>query len=667
MEKEEAKKRIKALREKINYHNYRYYVLAEPEISDEEYDRLYRELRDLEDKFPDLITPDSPTRKVGGEPLTEFKSVRHPIPMLSLDNTYSFDEIEEFDRRIKDLLKTDNDIEYVVEPKIDGVAVRVVYEDGVLVLGATRGNGVVGDDITENIKTVKRLPLRLWNSSVSLDVRGEVFMDRETFIRLNTEREEAGEKPFANPRNATAGSLKLLNPKEVAKRNLDLFIHSMGNQIFPDISTHFGTLEKLKSLGLPVIENRSLAIGIKEVMELINKWDRIRDKQRFMTDGMVIKVNRFDYQAMLGSTAKAPRWAIAYKFKAKQAKTILRDVVFQVGRTGVVTPVAVLEPVLLAGSTISRTTLHNMDEVKRLGIKIGDTVIVEKGGDVIPKIVGYDRTARSGKEKEIHAPEKCPVCGSVLVKLPEEVAIRCINANCPAQLKRRIEHFAERNAMDIRGLGEELISRLVDKKLITDITSIYKLKLDELIKIERMGEKSSENLLKAIEVSKKRDYFRVLYALGIRYVGINTAKILAKTYKNIDELMVAREEELASVQGIGPKIAESIAKFFNNPKNRQLIEELKHFGINMESRIEETGYKPLEGKKIVVTGTLKNYTRQEIKDLIELLGGHATDSVSKSTDFVLVGDNPGSKYEKALKLNVKIISEEEFEKLIGKS
>ncbi|NIA23543.1 MAG: NAD-dependent DNA ligase LigA [Proteobacteria bacterium] len=665
MNKEKAKKRIKALREKINYHNHMYYVLAEPKISDEEYDRLYKELRDLEDKFPDFVTPDSPTRKVGGEPLMEFKSVRHPIPMLSLDNTYNFEEIKEFDKRIKELLKTDNDVEYAVEPKIDGVAVRAVYENGILVLGATRGNGVVGDDITENIKTVKRFPLRLWNSSISLDVRGEVFMDKETFTRLNTEREEAGDKPFANPRNATAGSLKLLNPRKVAKRNLDLFIHSMGKQVFPNINTHFDTLDKLKSLGLPVIENRSVASRIEEVIALISEWDKIREKQRYMTDGMVIKVNRFDCQAKLGSTAKAPRWAIAYKFKAKQAKTILNDVIFQVGRTGVVTPVAVLEPILLAGSTISRTTLHNMDEVKRLGIKIGDTVIVEKGGDVIPKIVGYDDSLRSGKEREILAPKKCPVCGSVLVKLPEEVAIRCINANCPAQLKRRIEHFSERNAMDIRGLGEKHISQLVDRKLITDITSIYRLELDELMGIERMGKKSSENLLSAI-AGKKRDYFRVLYALGIRYVGINTAKILARTYRNIKELMAAGEEELASVPGIGPKIAESIAEFFDNSKNRELIEELIHFGINMESKEEKTGPRPLDGKKIVVTGTLKKYTRQGIKELIESLGGHATDSVSKATDFVLAGDNPGLKYEKALKLKVKIISEEEFEKLIGK-
>ncbi len=667
MKEEEAKKRIEELRNRINYHNYRYYILADPEISDEKYDELYRELVSLEEQFPQLITPDSPTQKVGGEPLKEFKSVRHELPMLSLDNTYNFDEIREFDRRIKELLGVNEDIEYTVEPKIDGVAVRVVYEKGVLKLGATRGNGIVGDDITENIKTIKRLPLKLLDATIDIDVRGEVFMDRNTFLELNEIREESGEKPFANPRNAAAGSLKLLDPKEVAKRNLDLFIHSVSRQIFPDISTHFDTLKRLRKLGLPVIENNALATGINEVIDAINSWDKLREEQRYMTDGMVIKVNRLDFHDKLGNTAKAPRWAIAYKFKAKQARTELKDVIFQVGRTGIVTPVAILKPVFLAGSTISRTTLHNMDEIKRLGIKIGDTVVVEKGGDVIPKIVGYESSYRKGNEKEILPPKICPVCESKLVKLPDEVAIRCININCPAQIKRRIEHFAERNAMDIRGLGEELISKLVDTGFVKDIASIYTLKPEELMSIERMGKKSSENLIAAIEKSKDRDYFRVLYALGIRYVGINTAKILAKKYRNIDELAEAKSDDLASIEGVGPKIAESITDFFNTARNRDLIEKLKNFGVRMESEKMESGPKPLKGLKIVVTGSLKNYSRQEIKDLIESMGGHSTESVSKATDYVIVGENPGSKYEKALKLNIKTISEEEFEKLIGKN
>lgn len=667
MNKEQIKKRIEELKSSINKHNYKYYILAEPVITDEQYDKLYRELLSLEMQYPEFLSSDSPTRKVGGEPLKGFKSIKHPIPMLSLDNTYNFNELRNFDKRVKSLLSADTDIEYSIEPKIDGVAVRIVYDKGLFVLAASRGNGTIGDDITENIKTIKRLPLRLIDAGEDLkdiDIRGEVFLRKDTFLEINMKREEAGDKLFANTRNAAAGSLKLLNPKEVAKRNLDIFIHSFSGKLFGKIITYSQTLKKLEKLGLPIIKFCRVIKGIDNVIKYINEWDKIRDNQNYITDGMVIKVNKLEYCKTLGSTAKSPRWAIAYKFKAKQVETILKDVIFQVGRTGVVTPVSILEPVSLAGSVISRTTLHNEDEIKRLGIKIGDRVIVEKGGDVIPKIVKYDSNSRDGSEIDIKFPNKCPICGSYLVKYPDEVAVRCDNISCQAQLKKRIEHFAERDAMDIRGLGEELVSKLVDKGLIKDFSSIYELNENIVASLDRMGNKSARNLIYSIEESKQRDFFRIIYALGIRYVGINLAKVLARRFRDIDEIKCMSCEDLLNIEGSGEKVAKSIYNYFHNEQNDIVIKKLMDLRIRMKREDETIGPQPLKGFTFVITGTLKKYSRSEIKNKIENLGGKITDTVSKNTSYLIFGENPGSKFNKALNLNIKIITEEEFEKLI---
>ncbi len=667
MNKEQIKKRIEELKSNISKHNYKYYILAEPVITDEQYDKLYRELLSLEMQYPEFLSSDSPTQKVGGEPLKGFKSIKHPIPMLSLDNTYNFNELRNFDKRVKTLLSVDIDIEYSVEPKIDGVAVRIVYEGGMFVLAASRGNGTIGDNITENIKTLKRLPFRLIDVGGDLkniDIRGEVFLRKDTFLELNRKKEETGDKLFANTRNAAAGSLKLLNPKEVAKRNLNIFIHSFSGQLFRKFITYSQTLKKLGKLGLPIIEHCRVITGIDNVIEYINEWDKIRDNQNYITDGMVIKVNKLEYWKILGSTAKSPRWAIAYKFKAKQEETILKDVIFQVGRTGVITPVSILEPVYLAGSVISRTTLHNEDEIKRLGIKIGDRVIVEKGGDVIPKIVEYDSDSRDGSEIDIKFPSRCPVCGSYLVRYTDEVAVRCDNISCQAQLKRRIEHFAERDAMDIRGLGEELISKLVDKGLIKDFSSIYELNENIVASLDRMGDKSARNLIYYIEKSKQRDFFRVIYALGIRYVGINLAKVLARTFRDIDEIKSMSYEDLLNIEGSGEKVAKSIYNYFHKEQNNIIIKKLKDLGIKMKRENETIGPQPLKSFTFVITGTLKKYSRSEIKNKIENLGGKTADTISKNTNFLISGENPGSKFNKALNLNIKIINEKEFEKLI---
>ncbi len=663
---EHIKKEVEKLRKEIHYHNYRYYVLNDPVISDYEYDQLVKRLEELERQYPELITPDSPTQRIGEEITGEFPTVEHRIPMLSLDNTYNEEEVRDFDRRVRKLLG-DEPVEYVVELKIDGVAVSLRYEKGKFVQGSTRGNGKIGDDITSNLKTIKTVPLVLLTDDPDLqniEVRGEVYMPKHEFERMNREREEEGLPLFANPRNAAAGTLKLQDPKEVAKRGLDIFVHTVAE--FPEkVKTHYEALQILKDIGFKVSPYVKLCKNIDEAIEYFNEWVDRRDSLPFEIDGMVLKVNSFDQQRRLGTTIKSPRYAIAYKFPARQATTRIKDIVLQVGRTGVVTPVAVLDPVHLSGTIVSRATLHNEDEIRRKDIRIGDWVIVEKGGEIIPKVVKVIKDKRTGEEKEFRMPEKCPVCGGKLVREEGEVAWRCINVSCPAQIKRSIQHFASRNAMDIEGLGPSLIDQLVDKGLVKDYGDLYYLDPKEVAKLERMGKKSTENLMRAIEKSKTRPLARLIFALGIRHVGIHAAGILAERFKSIDKLKEATFEELASIEGIGPIMAKSIVNFFREKKNLEVLEKLRRAGVKMEEEEKKEGV--LAGKTFVFTGALSKYSRHEAQEKVIALGGKVSSSVSRNTDYVVVGENPGSKYEKAKKLGIKIINEEEFLKMIGEA
>ncbi|PIS26282.1 MAG: DNA ligase (NAD(+)) LigA [bacterium (Candidatus Stahlbacteria) CG08_land_8_20_14_0_20_40_26] len=656
----EVIERIKKLRETINYHNYRYYVLNQPVISDYEYDILLKELIDLEKKYPELVTPDSPTQKVGGKPAEGFLPVEHTPPMLSLDNTYSEEEIISFHNRVKKALGEESS--YTLELKIDGVAVSLVYSDFILVKASTRGNGRIGDEITQNIKTIRSVPLRLITDDrrlKNLEVRGEVFMPKEAFVELNKEREKNGLPLFANPRNASAGSLKLLDPKEVAKRNLDIIIHTVPQSI-EGIDSHFSMLKILNKAGLKTSSHTRYCKTIEDVLKYRLEWENKRKNLPYEVDGIVIKIDKFSHQRELSSTDKSPRWAIAYKYPAEQATTRVVDIVPQVGRTGIITPVAVLEPVFLSGSTISRATLHNADEIARKDIRIGDNVFIEKGGEVIPEVIKSIPEARTGKEKVFEMPERCPSCGSKIVRYEGEIAYRCINAGCPSQVKGRIIHFAARNAMDIEGFGEKLVNVLVDKELVKNYADIYFLKKEDLLPLERMAEKSVNNLLNAIEKSKGRSFDRVLFALGIREIGSHTAKLLASHFQIMKRLQNAKYEELLQISEIGPAAAESIIKFFSDHENRMIIKRLKEAGVNMGKEEKKETPKPLFGKTFVLTGTLSKYARDDVTRLIENLGGRVSSSVSSNTDFVVVGESPGSKYEKAKELGVKTISEEEF-------
>ncbi|MFN4226814.1 MAG: NAD-dependent DNA ligase LigA [Candidatus Ratteibacteria bacterium] len=654
------KERIEELVKLIEYYNYMYYVENNPVISDYEYDQLYKELVELEEKYPEYKLPNSPTQRVGGQVLEEFKTVEHKIPMLSMDNTYSPEELIEFDERVKRMADVKN-VDYVVELKFDGVAVSLYYENAQFILGVTRGDGFRGDDITENLKTVKTLPLTI-KYNEPIEVRGEVYMRKDDFEKLNKERKEKGEVLFANPRNATAGSLKLLDPKIVAQRNLQIFIYQGFLNNGP--KTHWEVLNFLKEIGFPVNPYRKLCKNINEVIEYCNQWQEKRFSLPYNIDGMVVKVNSLDLQRTLGTTTKSPRWAVAYKFPPEQVSTIIKDVIVQVGRTGTLTPVAILEPVVVSGTTVSRATLHNFDEIKRLGVKIGDRVFVEKSGEIIPKVVKVIPEARTGKEKDIPIPEFCPVCGSKVVKDVEEVAIRCPNIRCPAQVKERIIHFASRDAMDIEGLGEKWVNIFVDKGLLSDYGDIYYLKYADLINIERMGDKSVRNLLEAIEKSKTRPFANLIYALGIRYIGVHASEILADEFNSIDEIKNATIERLSSIPEIGPTMAESIVEFFSNEENLKVIEKLRKAGVKMEKEKKEERKDVLSGLTFVITGTLENYSRDQIQDYIKKLGGKVTNSVSKKTDYLICGREPGSKLQKAQQLGIKIISEEEFEQLV---
>ncbi len=669
MTKEEAKKRIEELRKEINYHNYRYYVLNDPIISDAEYDRLFKELVELEERFPEFIEPTSPTQRVGHEPVSGFPEVIHRMPMLSLSNAFNREDLINFHTRIQKLLPNEK-IEYVVEPKIDGLGVALTYENGVLIRGATRGDGYRGEDVTHNIKTIKSIPLVLINPKYpNLEVYGEVYMPIRVFKELNREREKNGEPLFANPRNAAAGSLRQLDPRITAKRRLDSFMYraTFPDMEIPPFETHMEVLSYLKEVGFRVNPHIRLFGSIEDAINYCEKWKEKREELDYEIDGMVIKVNSLRQREVLGFTARSPRWAIAFKFPTTQATTRVLDIIVQVGRTGALTPVALLEPVEIDGSIVKRATLHNEDEIKRKDIRIGDRVLVEKKGAVIPEIVKVIKEVRTGNERIFVMPERCPVCGAKVVRPPGEVVRRCIaGMSCPAQLKGSLKHFASRDAMNIEGLGEKLIDKLVDDGFVKDVADLYYLDREKLIKLERMGEKSVDNLLEEIEKSKQNDLYRLLYALGIRFVGLKTAQIIASHFSSLHEVMKAKVEDLLSIPEIGPKTAESIVEFFEEENNLKVIEKLEKAGVNTKRLSDEKEIKdnPFKGAKIVFTGTLSKYTRDEAREIVENMGAEVSNSVSKKTTYVVVGENPGSKYEKAKKLGVKILDEEEFLKIV---
>lgn len=671
MTKQEAEKKINKVRAEIKKHDFRYYVEAKPVISDFEYDKLMSELVNLEKQFPELITPDSPTQRVSGQPLKEFATVTHKRPMLSLENTYSEKEVLEFDERVAKGLSAQKR-EYVVEPKIDGVAVSLVYEAGKFMLGSTRGDGIKGDDITSNLKTIRSIPLVIMdekefkaNFGKFLEIRGEVYLAREVFLKINQEREEEGEQIFANPRNAAAGSLKLLDPRQVAQRPLDLFIHTVGEVDKKPWKSHAEALGELKKIGFKTIPFFEIFGSVEEVIKFINSWENKRDKLDFEIDGMVIKVNSFSQQESLAATGKSPRWAIAYKYPPRQATTVLEDILLQVGRTGTVTPVAVLKPVSLSGSVISRSTLHNFDEIERKDIRVGDTVVIEKGGEVIPQIVKVVEGKRTGKEKKFKIPDVCPVCSSHLNHPEGEVAYRCQNVACPAQVLGRIIHFTGRTAMNLENIGPALVDQLLKKGMIHDYSDLFFLKADELAELERMAEKSAGNVIKALEQSKNNSFSQLIYALGIRHCGIHAAEILSGNFNSLDELMAAKQDELEKISGIGPVVAASIADFFAEKHNIEVIEKLRKAGVNFKHQKGEAPVsQKLAGQTFVFTGEMSKYTRGQAGAIVKRYGGRESGTVSKKTSYVVAGENPGSKLDKAKKFDVKIINESEFEKLV---
>lgn len=662
-----AEKRMLKLKEEISEHDRKYFIENKPSITDHEYDRLYSELKKLEEKFPELVTPDSPTQRVSEKPLEGFKQVKHSIPMLSMDNTYSHQELREFDKRVRKNLGKEK-YEYVAEFKIDGVSVSVTYENGLFKTAATRGDGTVGDDISLNLKTIKSVPLKLYSDKVKipplLEVRGEVFLAKKWFTKLNSKREKEAEELFANPRNASAGSLKLLDPRITASRHLDVFIWGTGIVKGTDFKTHYEALGYLKELGLKAVPHTKKCKDIEEAIKFCAHWQEKTGQLDYQIDGMVVKINSLVQQDKLGRTAKSPRWMIAYKFPAEKALTLLEDVKFQVGRTGTVTPVAILKPVRISGTTVSRATLHNFDEIKRLDVRIKDNVYVEKSGEIIPKILGVAKEKRTGKEKRISVPAKCLSCGCALEKLEGEVALRCNNVSCAAQTKERISHFASRNAMDIEGLGKSLVEQLVDKKLVNDYGDLYALKFEEIKKLERFADKSAQNIIDAINKSKRAELHRLIFALGIRHVGQKAAWVLADKFVSIKELKKQTRESLTAVHEVGPVMAESIYNFFRNKKNLEVLEKLLAAGLT--TRMRKSAKKTiLAGKTFVVTGAVENYTRQGLEELIRSLGGNASSSVSRKTDFLISGQEPGSKLDQARKLGVKVISEKDFQKMVG--
>jgi DNA ligase (NAD+) len=662
-------KKIEKLREKIRYHNYRYYVLDDPTVSDAEYDRLMRGLIELEEKYPRYITLSSPTQRVGIEPVSRFTTVTHIAPMSSLTNAFSAEELRAFDQRIKKLVPQQK-LEYVVELKIDGLAVALVYENSIFIRGATRGDGVTGEKITSNLRTVKAIPLKLFGEDIPprIEVYGEVYMKKSDFKKLNEERMKNGENLFANPRNAAAGSVRQLDPRITTQRHLDTFIY---RSTFPEgnkFNTHMEVLNYLKKIGFKVNPHIKLCQDIEETINYCQKWIEKKEELDYEIDGMVVKVNSLSMREESGSTTRSPRWAIAYKFPAQQETTKVKDIKLQVGSTGAITPVAELEEVTISGSVVKRATLHNQDEIRRKDIRIGDTVLIQKAGEVIPEVVKVIKGKRTGKEKKFVMPTLCPTCGEEVERSEGEVVYRCINPACPDQVRGRIRHFASRDAMDIEGLGPAIIGQLVEKKLIRNISDLYFLKRNDLISFERMAEKSADNLLKAIEESKKKSLANLIYGLEIRYVGVHTAEVISRYYPTLDKFKNASLEELIEIREIGPKIAESIILFFKEKENLAIIERLRGASLNLSQEEEkirkEKVTQILAGKQLVLTGTLKDFTRTQAKEVISKLGGRVTSSVSKKTDYVVAGEDPGSKYQKAQKLGVPLINEEEFKKII---
>jgi DNA ligase (NAD+) len=664
-------KKIDSVREKIRHHEYRYYVLDDPEISDAEFDKLMNELKTLEKEHPELITPDSPTQRVGGKPREGFVKVKHSSPMLSLDNAYSEDELRDWERRVHELTGR-NEIEYMCELKLDGMSMALRYADGQLERGVTRGDGSEGEDVTANVRTVRSIPLSISGDKLrkagmpaDFEVRGEMLMPVAAFRKMNEERERQGLSQFANPRNATAGTVRQLEPSITAQRRMDFF----GYMLLKDGRTYFDrqskAMDALEEAGFKVNGNRKLVTSLNEVWKFIQSWEGKRESLPYEIDGIVVKVDRVALQQELGFTGKAPRWAIAYKYAARGAITQIENIVPQVGRTGKLTPVAWLKPVPIGGTTVSRATLHNMDFVEDLGVKIGDWVEVERGGDVIPKVVKVveDKEHARG-HKLFHMPEHCPVCGGNVVRTEGEADHRCVNANCPAKLQGTILHFASRHVMDIDGLGEALVSQLTERGLVKNVADLYRLTKDDLLKLERMGDKSAQNVLDEIVASKKLPLERVIYGLGIRFVGERTAQFLAEHFGSLDAITKAGVEELEDVNEVGPRIAESIAEFFGDEHNRELVDDLRKAGLTFKGQKKEKGTK-LAGKTFVLTGTLARHSRDEAKKLIEDAGGRVSGSVSKKTDYVVAGSDAGSKLDKAKELGVDVIGEEEMETMVG--
>ncbi len=662
----EVARRVEELRALIRKYDYHYYVLNQPLVSDPEYDKLFRELKELEAQHPELVTPDSPTQRVGAPPAEEFRSVPHAIPMLSLDNCFNAEELREWDARVRRLLGGEP-VAYVCEPKLDGLSVELVYEDGVFTVGSTRGDGYTGEDVTRNLRTIKQIPLRLFplNGRVPklLEVRGEVYMEKEAFVRLNREREREGLSLFANPRNAAAGSLRQLDPNITASRPLKFFAYHVGRVEGLEIRSQEELLTILGQLGLPVNPVWKLCHTLEEVVEFYNELLAQRDHFPYESDGMVVKVNDFRQREILGEVARAPRWAIAFKFPAEEATTRVVDIVVQVGRTGVLTPVAMLEPVEVSGVTVSRATLHNEDEVRRKDVRIGDWVIVRRAGEVIPEVVKPIPERRTGTEREFRMPTRCPVCGGPVVRPAGEVAHRCENLSCPARIKESIRHFASRRAADIQGLGEKLIDKLVDTGLVRKVSDIYRLRKEDLVALERMGEKSAQNLLEQIERAKTIPLARLIFALGIQHVGETVAQVLAERLGTLEKLAQASYEDLQGIPGVGPKIAASVADFFRNPENRRLVEELRALGVVPQEARAAAG--PLAGKTFVFTGALSRMTREEARRRVEARGGKVASGVSKKVDYVVVGADPGSKLTEAQKLGLRILNEEEFLRMVG--
>ena len=660
----DVRKQIERLREEIRRHDYLYYVLNQPKISDRQYDKIFAELKELEEANPQLITADSPTQRVSERPLEGFATVRHAVPMLSMDNTYNAEELRAFDERVAKQLGS-KDYEYVIELKIDGLAISLRYEEGFLVTAATRGNGEVGDDVTANVRTIRAVPLVLMDGGKIpdvLEVRGEVYMPTSSFVELNRLRAEAGEPAFANPRNAAAGSLKLLDARITASRNLSFFAYATGQVSEPLAANHYESLKRFKELGLPVNPNIKKAKDINQAIEICDGWNEKRSGLDYQIDGMVIKVNRFDQRDILGATGRAPRWCISYKFAAEQAETTVESIDVQVGKSGILTPVANLAPVLLAGTTVKRASLHNFDELKRLGVGQGDTVVIEKAGEIIPQVVEVKAKATINVSI-FEVPRTCPICSYDAVKDEDGVYVRCMNKNCPGQLKERLKYFAGRGQMDIEHLGPALIDQLVENGLVENFADLYKLSEIQLAGLERMAEKSAGNVINAIEQSKTRPLWRLIAALGIRHIGGQSAQILADYFGSLSALMTAGEEELAEIDQIGPTMAKSIFEYFNDPENHSVIEKLIAAGVKPEQPKIRRSDK-LTGKTIVVTGTLENFSRQQAEQAIRQAGGKATGSVSKKTDFVLAGENPGSKLDKARKLGIEVIDEKQFMRMI---